>query len=168
MNPKVSRRNFLMKGAQVCVGCCALIALPKLSANGLSSGFLPDNEIPDPKKLNYCGYKCPDDCKFLAASINNDTALKKEAFDIWKIEEKYGIAFDPEKIFCFGCKTTDKPEGVIITNCTVRKCAVEKKIDCCIECKELTGCSKELWTQFPDFKKMVIEMQTKYFETRGA
>jgi hypothetical protein len=165
MKPKLNRREFLAKCSQAGIGVCALMLSPQLMA---MNNFTPgnDDEIPDPKKLNYCGYKCPDDCKFLKASIANDPELKKEAYEIWKIKEKYDIDFDAEKIFCFGCKVDDKPIGVTAENCTVRQCAISKNFDCCIECPTLTDCDKGLWTQFPDFKKSVIEMQVKYLESK--
>jgi hypothetical protein len=47
--------------------------------------------------------------------------------------------------------------------CTVRKCATGKGYDCCIECKELTACDKELWKNFPKFKERVIEAQKNFF-----
>jgi hypothetical protein len=125
------------------------------------AAFLINTDI-NPKELNYCGYKCPEDCAFLKGSVENNIELKKQAYKDWKIEERFGIAFNADDIFCFGCKNTEKPEGVVLKNCTVRSCAMEKGIDCCIECADLTGCDKDLWTRFPDFKKMVIEMQQKY------
>ena len=57
---------------------------------------------------------------------------------------------NPEK--CDGCKALDKPEGVVVSKCDVRACAREKKLDCCIECDELTTCDKDLWKRFPTFK----------------
>ena len=168
MSSKVSRRNFLVKGAQACVGSCALFMLPKLPTYGTSINLYRDDEVPVPKLLNYCGYKCPADCKLLTASVENDAVKKKEAYEIWKMKENYGIEFEPDKIYCYGCKSQDKPAGVVISNCTVRKCAMEKKYECCIECKDLTNCTKELWTKFPDFKKSVIEIQAKYLKALEA
>jgi len=56
----------------------------------------------------------------------------------------------------------DKPLNINVNACTVRKCAVEKGLDCCIECNGLTACDKELWKSFPQFKEKVIEMQKSY------
>jgi len=143
------------------MACCAMMFASKLMASpeGLS---YEEGEKPDPKKLTYCGFQCTQDCQFLKASLENDPALKKEVYETWQIKERYDIDFDAEKIFCFGCKPGDKPEGVVLTHCTVRKCTVEKGFDCCIECSELAECEKDLWTRFPDFKKHVIELQQKY------
>lgn len=124
-------------------------------------------KIPDPKKLNYCGYTCPKDCQFLEASVKNDTELKKKAYETWHIKERYNVDLDAKKTFCFGCKNNDKPAGVVMLNCTVRQCAIDKKFDSCIECKELKDCGKDLWIRFPDFKNAVIKMQTVYLENRG-
>jgi hypothetical protein len=161
MTKQIKRREFLIKGSCAGIACCALL----MNAKTLALGSWPkpaDEEPVDPKVLNYCGYACPADCKFLVASQKNDPELKKEAYTIWKIKEKYNIDFDPETIFCFGCKNTEKPEGVVLKNCTVRTCARSKGLDCCIECGELKECTKELWSQFPDFRLAVIEMQKKY------
>jgi hypothetical protein len=75
------------------------------------------------------------------------------------------MEFNADELYCFGCKNSEKPEGIVLKNCTVRSCAIEKKIESCIECDELVACDKELWERFPDFKKMVIEMQQKYRAT---
>ncbi|MBN1414991.1 MAG: DUF3795 domain-containing protein [Bacteroidales bacterium] len=161
MTKKLKRREFLVKGSCAGIACCAALMGPK----GLCFGNtlqLPDDEPIDPKALNYCGYQCPSDCKFLQASLKNDTELKKEAYQLWKIKEKYNIDFDPETIFCFGCKNEEKPLGVVVKHCPVRQCVISKGLDCCIECNELSECKKELWSQFPDFKQYVMEMQKKY------
>ena len=161
MPKQIKRREFLIKGSCAGIAGCALLMSAKASPFGKLLTMAEDEPI-DPKRLNYCGYTCPSDCKFLIASVKNDPELKKEAYTIWKIKEKYNIDFDPETIFCYGCKNTEKPEGVVLKNCTVRKCALSKGLNCCIECSELSGCTKELWSQFPDFRQYVIELQKKY------
>jgi hypothetical protein len=81
------------------------------------------------------------------------------------MKERFGVTeFDPDKIFCFGCKITDKPVGIRLQKCDVRNCAIDKKLDSCIECKELSACEKDLWKKFPDFKKAVIKMQSDYLK----
>ena len=154
----IPRRTFLKSTSRVCLGGCMLMAFPHLRS---MAGIMQEGEKPDPRKLNYCGYTCPEECKFRKATLANDAELKKEAFGIWKIEERYGVSFDADKAFCHGCKT-DKPAGVVTANCTVRSCAMEKGLDACIECDELTTCDKDLWTRFPEFYKQVIQMQERY------
>jgi hypothetical protein len=40
-----------------------------------------------------------------------------------------------------------------------------KGYECCIECKELTACDKELWKNYPQFKEKVLAIQKTYFGT---
>lgn len=163
MTNQFNRRKFMTTGT---VAGCALLLSGKLQA--FNSLIYHQKVIPDPVKLNYCGYTCPKDCKFLEASVKNDPVLKKEAYEIWEMKERFGISeFDPEKIFCFGCKTKDKPVGIRLQKCDVRNCCIDKKLESCIECKELKTCEKDLWKKFPDFKKAVIKMQSDYLENKG-
>ncbi len=163
MKSKINRRKFIKRGAQAGMACCALMMSSKLVTAG-GFGRLFDDEKIDPKKLNFCGYSCPADCKFHIATLENDIEKKKEAFGIWKIKEKYEIEFDPETAVCWKCKDFEKKQGVVVSNCTVRACAKDKGYDACIECGQLKSCDKDLWTRFPDFHKAVIEMQVKYKE----
>ncbi len=149
----IDRRTFISTGAAVC-GLCFCSQFP-LSAHA-------GDEAIDPKKLNFCGYICPKDCKFRKGTLEHDVELKKEAWKLWEIEERFGVEFDEEQAICSGCKELDKPEGIVLKRCTVRACAREKELDCCIECDELTDCDKDLWRRFPKFKEQVVEMQKKY------
>jgi hypothetical protein len=164
MKTNQSRREFLSKSSKLGLICGVFACCPKVLTYGRLWG---DDTIPDPKKLNYCGYVCPDDCKMKMATLKDDVEMKKEVYTLWRIEEKYGIEFDPEKLFCFGCKSEGKPLGLVVEKCTVRKCAIEKGYDCCIECNDLTECDKEIWKTFPDFHNAVIEMQKKYRAAKG-
>lgn len=158
MNRKQTRREFVIKGCQLGLACGAFAFCPKFNILG---NVLQD-EVPDPKKLNYCGYVCPADCPLYVATIEYDIEKKKEAYTMFKIEERHGVAFDPEQIFCYGCKTPDKPEGIVVNRCTVKRCAIENGYDCCIECDNLPDCNMDLWKRFPEFHKAMIDEQTKY------
>jgi len=35
--------------------------------------------------------------------------LKRKAFALWKIKERYGVEFDPEQAICYGCKAKGEP-----------------------------------------------------------
>ena len=159
MKAKTTRRLFIKKSTAL---SCTLLVSGKL----LAFSF-PEDQIPNPKEINYCGYKCPENCQFLEASVKNDTELKKKAYDTWKIKERYGVDFDEKTTFCFGCKNEEKPAGVVMTNCTVRSCAIEKKLDSCIQCNKLETCNKDLWSRFPDFHKTVIKMRKVYCENKA-
>lgn len=163
MTNQINRRKFMTAG--VVTGCTLILSVKLLASNGFSHLL---TQKPDPKKLNFCGYTCPKDCKFLEASVKNDPALKKEAYEIWEMKERFGVVeFDPDKIFCFGCKNHNKPVGIRLQKCDVRNCCIDKKLDACIECIELKTCEKDLWKKFPDFKNAVIKMQSEYFGNRG-
>ena len=121
------------------------------------------NEEPiDPSKLCYCGYTCPEDCDFLTATLKNDLSLKKKVFEEWELEKRFGMQFDPDQVFCYACKPGDQPEGMVLTHCTVRECALQKGYQACIQCDELKHCDKELWTRFPEFHEEVVKMRERY------
>ena len=159
-----NRREFIKQSSKICVACGVFALCPNISAFSRSGD---EDEIPDPESLNFCGYTCPPDCPVYLATIENDTEKKKEAYESWKIKERYNVEFDPDTMFCYQCKNDGKPEGVITQNCPVRKCVIEKGYDCCIECQELAECKQPLWESFPDFYKAVIDMQKKYLETEA-
>lgn len=158
MNKKQTRRVFMVSGTKFGLACSAIAICPKILQ---AENFFQD-EKPDPKKLNYCGYVCPEDCLMYTATIENSEEKKKEAYKLWKIEERHGIAFDPDQVFCYKCKNSGKPDGIVTGKCTVRYCAMEKEIDCCIECETLETCDKDLWKRFPEFHKGMIKLQKVY------
>lgn len=157
MKRKILRRDFVFQTAIACTACC-LISSKAFAALGQDQ----IQEPIDPKKLNYCGYICPADCAMLAATKANDPRLKEQAYHQWRLKERYSIAFDPETIFCYGCKNSDQPAGVVIQKCTVRKCTISKGLDSCIECPELIRCDKLLWTEFPEFREYMLKMREKF------
>jgi hypothetical protein len=159
MTQKLDRRDFLIKGSTVCLGSCIL-----LSGRDLAAAFLQDDKPIVPSQLCYCSYSCPEDCEFLVATLKNDPELKKEVYEKWDLKGRYGLKFDAEKIFCFKCKPGDQPEGPVLTNCTVRSCAIEKGYQACIQCDELKTCEKDLWKRFPQFHEAVVKMQEKYLQ----
>ncbi len=157
----LDRRDFLVAGSRAGIALCGACLCPVFPTFADATKGQPTAAL-DPKELNFCGYTCPGDCKFKLGTLEDDEQLKRQAFEAWKIEERYDIAFNPETAICHGCKAPGKPEGVVVGNCTVRACASEKKLECCIECPDLGGCDKDLWRRFPDFKKQVDEMRVRY------
>lgn len=154
MKPDLKRREFLTHCLKAGVSSCALMYSPQI--------FAQTEGKPDPKKLNFCGYTCSLECTMYKGTVENNIELKQKAYKDFKIKEKFGIDFDPDKVFCWGCKVEDKPISTAVKSCTVRKCVIEKGYDCCIQCAGLSACDKELWSNFPQFKNKVIEMQKKY------
>jgi hypothetical protein len=157
MKTELKRRDFISKCFKAGATGCAL-----LYGNSLFAQDPLKLKKEDLKNLTYCCYKCTPECPTYKASIENNTELKKKVYEDGKWKEKFGIEFDPEKVFCFGCKPKDKPLGIVVKECTVRSCAIEKGYDCCIECNGLAACDKKLWKSYPEFKKKVIEYQKNY------
>jgi hypothetical protein len=76
--------------------------------------------------LSPCGMYCGV-CSILAAYKNNDQNLKQMLSDYFKTE--------PENIICEGCNS-QKTFGLVVSNCSIKKCAEEKKIDGCHQCED--------------------------------
>ena len=153
-----SRREFLATGSKLGMACgfACLCPMSRLAAQDSYSS------IPDPKKLNYCAYVCSADCALKVAGESDDVELKRAAYKQWKIKERYGLEFDPDQIFCHGCKTEEAEAGAAVGNCPVRKCAMERQLNGCIECWDLKTCDMELWKESPSFHNRVIRMQERY------
>ena len=160
MKKEIDRRNFIAACFKAGAACCAVAYCPAMAAQ---DPLKKQDAKPDPMKLEYCGYKCPADCPLRKGTHENNIELKKKAYADFKFKEKYGIDFDPDKVFCYGCKSAgNKPVSMPVKACTVRKCVMDKGYECCIQCDGLAKCDKELWTNFPKFRDAVIEMQKKY------
>lgn len=156
---EVDRRTFLVTGARAGFAVCGVCLCGGLPA---FAGETAKGDVIDPAKREYCGYVCPDDCKFLRATLEGDLEAKRAAWASWELEKRFGVAFDAEQAFCFRCKAPGKPEGFVVSHCDVRACVRKKKLECCIECAELPGCDKNLWRRFPEFKKKVVELRKRY------
>jgi len=159
---KIDRRDFLTRGTRAGLAFCGACLCARTPLFAGTEDDPKAKQVLDPKTLEYCGYDCPEDCKFLLATKSGDVELKKEAWKEWKIEEQFGVPFDPEQAICHGCKAPGKPEGIVVKRCTVRPCAREKGLESCIECGELQSCDKDLWTRFPKFREKILEMQAQY------
>jgi len=164
MKSSTDRRQFLKSCSKIGSGC----ALFYLCGNGWAQDSTQTEKkepvVPNPSELTYCGYKCTMECPLYKATIENDEAARKKAYEDFKWKEQYGIEYDPDVVFCYGCKAEDKPKNIILKKCTVRECAISKKLKSCIQCKDLKPCNKELWSRFPDFKKHVIAMQETWIK----
>lgn len=160
MKTEFKRRDFIATCFKAGAACCAVAYCPGLAAQNPAKK--QDVKI-DPKSLEYCGYKCPADCPLKKGTLENNVELKKKAYADFQFKEKFGIDFDPDKVFCYGCKSAgDKPVSMPVKACTVRKCVMEKGYDACIQCDGLAKCDKELWTKFPKFRETVVGMQKKF------
>jgi hypothetical protein len=157
MKNNLKRRDFL-------AGCfkASAASIVLAGSNSLPGMDMMQDEKPDPKQLEYCGYKCPADCLLRKATAENNPELKKKAYEDFKFKEKYKVDFDADKVFCYSCKVKDKPLGLPVSSCTVRQCVISKGLDCCIQCDTLAKCDKQLWKEFPRLKDHVLDLQKKF------
>jgi hypothetical protein len=162
MKSSLPRRDFLKYCGQIGAVCACGGLVNRLSAEGAAPAPAAAPKLPDLKDRAYCGLICDNSCPLFKATKANDPVAKKTVFEKWKWKETYGIEFDPNQVFCHGCKAPGKPENVAHTRCTVLKCCVGRKLESCLPCGKLAGCDKDLWKNWPDFKKQIEKLQRDY------
>ena len=149
MHPPLPRREFLKLLSRFGAACACGGMAVRLAADQAKPG---GPKLPDLKTRAYCGLICDDSCPL---------------FTEWKWKEKFGVEFNPDQVFCYGCKAPGKPENIPHSRCTVLKCSTERKLESCLECQKLAGCDKELWKSWPDFHQQMIKLQQMYAATDG-
>lgn len=170
MKTELSRRCFLRQGAILFGGCCALLAWKRR----LPAQESPENrrgQAPKPidfSKLSYCGIPCAQTCELYKATLENDEKTKKLVYEKWGWKKKFGIEYDPEKVFCHGCKPGDKPLKVGMASCEVRICAMANGMESCVQCKSLTACGREFWKEWPELYDFNKKNQARYLNEPGA
>lgn len=153
MEQTTDRREFMKESLYFCAGCALLMT-------GCNRKTSEADEI-DIDSLTYCGYDC-EGCDALKATVENNIELKKSVHERWGWKERLNVDFDPDVVFCWGCKPPEgKPINKFQEVCSVRVCAVEKGKKNCILCDELVDCQKELWDRFPGHKEYVIGLQNE-------
>lgn len=171
MESKISRRNFLKQCGMFGGACCAYMMLsPKLSAQTESEENKgKEKKIIDLKQLAVCGYPCLKLCPLYPATIENNVEAKKAVYEQWEIKKNFGIEFDPDKIYCYGCRAFDKPDNLLgMSACDGRKCVKANEMQSCIQCKNLTSCDKEIWKKFPQLYESTKKLQEIYKTQPGA
>lgn len=53
--------------------------------------------------------------RVILIKIENNTELKKKAYEEFKMKEKYNIEFDQDKVFCYGCNPKGKPLSINVS-----------------------------------------------------
>ncbi len=84
--------------------------------------------------LSRCGFRC-DLCPAYNPNIKSFED-KKEISEKW--QKYFGFYLAPEKVGCDGCINNEAP---LDTECQVRPCANEKKLENCVYCEDF-GCDK--------------------------
>lgn len=170
MESQQSRRHFLKQGALFAGGCCALLAWNRSLPATEGPGEKMEQKLKpiDFSKLSFCGIPCQQACELFTATVENDEKAKKLIYEQWNWKKKFGIDFDPEKVFCHTCKPGDKPKKPGMAECTVRNCALANGIESCVQCKALAACDKELWKSWPQAHDFAKKMQARYLTEPGA
>jgi hypothetical protein len=170
MESKQSRRHFLKHCAQFGGVCCALLAWNRR---------LPAEESPEKKegqgikpidfsKLSCCGVPCAQVCELYKATLENDEKLKKLVYEKWEWKKKFGIDYDPEKVFCYTCKPGDKPKKVGMDVCVIRSCVMANGMESCVQCQNLAACDQEYWKKWPALYEFNKQNQARYLAEPGA
>ena len=170
MESQKSRRRFLQDCAKYSGACCALLAWNRHLTAGASPRKKKGQERKpiDLKPLAYCGIPCAQVCELYKATLENDVAMKKLVYEKWRWKKKFGIEFDPDKVFCYTCKPGDKPKKVGMATCGVRNCAVANGMESCVQCKSLAACKQEFWKSNPETFEFAKKVQARYSIQPGA
>lgn len=90
--------------------------------------------------IAFCGIDCSE-CGTFKATQNDSDKEREKVAERWSSR---GAKVKKEDNNCFGCRSTGKPIFFYCeSNCTIRKCAVEKSFSACADCPDF-GCEKLL------------------------
>ncbi|HSQ35289.1 MAG TPA: DUF3795 domain-containing protein [Candidatus Binatia bacterium] len=170
METKQNRRHFLKTCAKSGAACCVLMAWNR---------NLPAMEGPEEKqeqklkpidfsKLSYCGVPCAQVCELYKATLENNVGMKKILHERQEMKEKFGLEFDPEKVFCHTCKPGDKPKKVGMDTCVIRICAMANNMESCVQCKNLFACDQEYWKKWPGLYAFNKKNQARFLAEPGV
>ncbi len=168
-----NRRRFLGHCVKFCGAGCALAILDRIASAQESAPAKPGQEQKplDLKVLCYCGIPreyCERQCELFKATRDNDAALKKAVYDQWEMKKKFGIDFEADKIFCYGCKPDDRPLKVGMAECPVRVCPSANGLESCVQCSNLAACDKAFWKEWPNAFDLAKKLQARYRTQPGA
>jgi hypothetical protein len=170
MESEHDRRRFLKSCAQFGFTCFPLLLWNKrvLAKTGIDGQEKKDVKSIDLRLRSYCGIACGDECELFKATKENDIDLKKKIYEKWNWKAQFKIEFDPAKVFCYGCKPENNIFKIGIDNCEVRKCAVENKMESCIQCNHLSSCEMKFWKNWGELYQHAKEIQKQYSTQTGA
>jgi len=106
--------------------------------------------------LAYCGINCAVCPAYLATISGNREALAKLAKE-WGGDYPPAIA-TADGIRCSGCQhESGEYLCFFCSDCAIRNCAIERKLESCAYCDDLDGCEKiePCWKTSPDAKKTI-------------
>jgi hypothetical protein len=109
------------------------------------------------KMIAYCGLDCSKCDGYIAAQSGDEKQIAEVAKKWAKI---HNADVKPEHVTCDGCKSGKRMSFHCSTLCKVRKCAVQKKHDYCIECADYAcGHLKVILDLAPEAKENLERMR---------
>ena len=91
------------------------------------------------KYIAYCGLDC-EKCEARIATVKNDDKLREKIAKEWSELNK--VTINKEMINCEGCRIDGKKTLFCDSLCEIRKCAKNKNIETCGNCKDMKTCEK--------------------------
>lgn len=85
------------------------------------------------KMISYCGLDCAA-CPVYRATQNNDDAERAKVAAMWS--KLFKFEFKPEHINCDGCLNTGGRLFGHCSNCQVRLCGMDRKVENCAHCDD--------------------------------
>ena len=89
--------------------------------------------------IAYCGLNC-ETCEARMATISNDDELREKVAKLWS--ELNGVEITPDMINCAGCRIEGVKTPYCESLCPIRQCALNKRVETCGSCAEVTTCEK--------------------------
>jgi len=148
-------------------GTCGCLALRLGAAANAPGAPAAPKQLPALKDRAYCGLICGDWCALWRATRANDPAQKAKVHREWRWKEKFGVEYNPDTVFCWGCKAPGQPRNVAQLRCTVLKCSAGRGFESCLQCRKLAPCDKDLWKDYPDFHQKMVKLQQQYVAAEG-
>lgn len=109
--------------------------------------------------ISYCGIDC-EKCDALIATKTNDSSLRTKVAD--EISVFTGIKCTPEEVNCTGCRSDGEKSPYCQKICKARKCAIEKNLIHCGQCKQYP-CSElnKIFSFAPQAKEVLDRLSEK-------
>lgn len=89
--------------------------------------------------IAYCGLDC-ESCEARIATVNDDNELRNKVAKEWS--ELNHMEITPEMINCSGCRIPGAKTPYCEKLCPIRQCAMERKVETCGACPEMSTCKK--------------------------
>lgn len=89
------------------------------------------------KLIGYCGIDC-EKCDVYIATKNNDQELRKKTAEYWS--KLNNVQIPVEAMYCTGCRMDGVKTVYCDKMCQIKKCAEQKKKNCCNECEAWQNC----------------------------